>query len=102
MKRPPKVYRYRPLEDALLDREVESLRHSYLYAPPFAAMNDPMEAFYETGGPGDRIINAMLAPTNKRIGGMYEMLSEMTAAPGPGRARRAAPRRRDAGMRAGR
>lgn len=77
MKTPPKLYRYRPLEDALLDREVGALRDSYLYAPPFAAMNDPMEAFYETGGPGDRIINAMLAPTGKRIDGMYEMLSEM-------------------------
>lgn len=77
MKTPPKLYRYRPLEDALLDRELGALQNSYLYSPPFAAMNDPMEAFYETGGPGDRIINAMLAPTGKRIDGMYEMLSEM-------------------------
>lgn len=77
MKTPPKVYRYRPLEDGLLNRELGALRDSYLYAPPFAAMNDPMEAFYETGGPGDRIINAMLAPAGKRIDGMYEMLSEM-------------------------
>ena len=77
MKTPPKLYRYRPLEDALLNRELSALRDSYLYAPPFAAMNDPMEAFYETGGPGDRIISAMLAPAGKRIDGMYEMLSEM-------------------------
>lgn len=77
MKTPPKLYRYRPLDDELLDRELGALRDSYLYAPSFAAMNDPMEAFYETGGPGDRIINAMLAPAGKRIDGMYEMLSEM-------------------------
>lgn len=77
MKTPPKLYRYRPLEDALLNRELGALRDSYLYSPPFAAMNDPMEAFYETGGPSDRIINAMLAPTGKRINGMYEMLSKM-------------------------
>ncbi|MCW2404424.1 hypothetical protein M2336_001053 [Sphingobium sp. B1D7B] len=77
METPPKLYRYRPLEDGLLDRELGALRDSYLYAPPFAAMNDPMEAFYETGGPGDRIINAMLAPAGKHIDGMYGMLSEM-------------------------
>lgn len=77
MKAPPKLYRYRPLEDALLGRELDALRESYLYAPPFAAMNDPMEAFYETGGPGDRIVNAMLAPAGKQIDNMYKMLSEM-------------------------
>jgi hypothetical protein len=77
MKTPPKLYRYRPLDDALLEREVSALRDSYLYAPPFGAMNDPMEAFYETGGPGDRIVNAMLAPTGKRIEGMYGILAEM-------------------------
>ncbi len=77
MKTPSKLYRYRPLEDALLDRELSALCDSYLYAPPFAAMNDPMEAFYETGGLGDRIISAMLAPAGKRIDGVYEMLSEM-------------------------
>lgn len=77
MKMPRKLYRYRPLEDALLDRELGALRDSYLYAPPFAAMNDPMEAFYETGGPGDRIVNAMLAPAGKQIDSMYEMLSKM-------------------------
>lgn len=77
MSAPTNLYRYRPLDDALLERELGALRDSYLYAPAFASMNDPMEAFYETGGPGDRIINAMLAPAGKRIDGMYEMLSEM-------------------------
>lgn len=77
METPPKLYRYRPLEEALLDRELGALRDSYLYAPPFAAMNDPMEAFCETGSPGDRIINAMLAPSGKRIDGIYEILSRM-------------------------
>jgi hypothetical protein len=77
MKMPLKLYRYRPLEDDLLDREIGALQDSYIYAPPFAAMNDPMEAFYETGGPEDRIVNAILAPTAKRIDGIYEMLSGM-------------------------
>lgn len=77
MKLPSHVYRFRPLDDHLLDRELGALRDSYLYAPPFSAMNDPMEAFYETGGPGDRIIDAMLAPTGKATADMYTMLSEM-------------------------
>ena len=40
-------------------------------------MNDPMEAFYETGDPCARIINVMLAPVGRQIDSMYEMLSEM-------------------------
>jgi hypothetical protein len=74
---PEKVCRYRPLDDVLFDRELHALRDAYLYAPPFAAMNDPMEAFYETGGPGDRIIDAMLAPAGKGVGTMYGMLSDL-------------------------
>lgn len=48
MKYPEYLYRYRPLEDALLDREMSALGDSYLFSPQFQAMNDPMEAFYET------------------------------------------------------
>lgn len=77
MRPPTKLYRYRPLDDALLDREMEALRESYLFSPPFAAMNDPMEAYYETGGPGDRIVNAMFAPAGLKVDIMYEMLSDM-------------------------
>jgi hypothetical protein len=33
-----------------------------------------MEAFYETGGPGDRIIDAMLAPAGKKTADMYAIL----------------------------
>lgn len=77
MKIPDRVYRYRPLDDTLFEREMSALRDAYLYAPPFAAMNDPMEAFYETGGPGDRIIDAMLAPSGQGVGAMYEILSDL-------------------------
>ncbi|TIU44075.1 MAG: DUF2971 domain-containing protein, partial [Mesorhizobium sp.] len=56
---------------------MEALRESYLFSPPFAAMNDPMEAYYETGGPGDRIVNAMFAPAGLKVDIMYEMLSDM-------------------------
>lgn len=77
MKTPSKLYRYRPLDDVLLDRELSALRDSYLYAPAFSVMNDPMEAFYQTGDPSDPIIDAMLAPAGKGVSGIYEMLSEM-------------------------
>lgn len=77
MKEPSKLYRFRPLDDVLLDREVQALKDSYLFSPSFAAMNDPMEAFYETGGPGDRIIDAMLAPAGRKTSDMYAMLTEM-------------------------
>jgi Protein of unknown function (DUF2971) len=40
-------------------------------------MNDPMEAFYETGGPEDHLIDSLLAPTGKGTGEMYKMLSDM-------------------------
>jgi len=76
MKPPSKLYRYRPLDDALLDRELGALRDSYLFAPSFAAMNDPMETFYETGGPSDRIIDAMLALGGKKTADMYAIVTE--------------------------
>jgi hypothetical protein len=77
MKIPQLLYRFRPLNDELLEREMSALKDSYLYAPPFSAMNDPMEAFYETGGPGDHLLNTLLAPAGKSTGDMYKILSEM-------------------------
>lgn len=65
MSEPTKLYRYRPLDDSLLERELSALRDSYLYSPPFSAMNDPMEAFYEIGGPYDGVMHALL-PSSKQ------------------------------------
>ena len=62
MNTPNKLDRYRPLDDKLFNRELNALRDSYLYAQSFSSMNDPMEAFYETGGTGDWI-TAMLTPS---------------------------------------
>jgi hypothetical protein len=77
---PQKLYRYRALaDDKMLERELDTLRNSYLYSPPFEAMNDPMEAFYETGGPGDRIIDAMLKPAGKGTRELYKILDDMIA-----------------------
>lgn len=56
---PPKsIFRYRPLSDlaynsrssaSVFERELDALINSYIYAPQFSSMNDPMEAFYEMG-----------------------------------------------------
>jgi len=51
------LYRYRSLE--IIDREIDALKNSYLYAASFDKMNDPMEAFYELGGGEDVIINSL-------------------------------------------
>lgn len=75
MRRPPKLFRFRPLDDSLLEREMDALGDSYLYAPSFAAMNDPMEAFYETGGPGERIIDAIISPSGRNTGEMQAGLA---------------------------
>lgn len=77
MKRPSKLYRYRPLDDALLDRELDALRQSYLFSPSFKAMNDPMEAFLDIGGPNDRFIDFWLKPTGKSVKDFYQILSKV-------------------------
>lgn len=76
MKPPSKLYRYRPLSDALLERELGALQDSFLFSPSFSDMNDPMEAFYETGSSADPMLDALLARSGKNTGEMYEMLSE--------------------------
>lgn len=76
---PRKLFRFRPLplDDIRVDREIEMLRDSYLYASPFYKMNDPMEAFYETGSPSDWIMDTVLAPSGKKCSDMYAKLGEM-------------------------
>jgi Protein of unknown function (DUF2971) len=77
MEAPNFLYRFRPLQEELLDREMSALGDCYLYSPPFAAMNDPMEAFYEVGGPADSVVDALLSPSGKRTADLYRMLTEM-------------------------
>jgi hypothetical protein len=51
---PATLYRYRPLGDnGLVKRELEAICGSYLYAPRFEQMNDPMEALFEFPGLND-------------------------------------------------
>lgn len=77
MQTPPKLCRYRPLDDSLFDREMDALQNSYLYAPLFSEMNDPMEAFYQVGSPDDQIIDIAMRQSGKRIEDIYEMFSSM-------------------------
>lgn len=45
---PATLYRYRPLGDSeLFERELNAICGSYLYAPSFEQMNDPMEALFD-------------------------------------------------------
>lgn len=76
---PDTLFRFRPLDAPLLEREMGALEQSYIYAPPFAAMNDPMEAFYETGGPADVIVDALLSGQKKKVADMYKMLDDLVA-----------------------
>lgn len=51
---PATLFRYRPLGDiGLVKRELEAICGSYLYAPRFEQMNDPMEALFEFPGLDD-------------------------------------------------
>jgi len=74
---PAKLYRYRPLSDDLLDRELGALRDSYLYAPSFAAMNDPMEAFYKTGGAEDQLFDTLFSQAGLSTEALYGPFKEM-------------------------
>lgn len=75
MNPPPRLCRYRPLSDELLDRELEALRDSYLYAPCFKHMNDPMEAFYQFGGPNDDVISKLDPAAQEGITQLYTIVS---------------------------
>ncbi|WP_010487467.1 DUF2971 domain-containing protein [Pseudomonas sp. S9] len=81
MKPPAKLYRFRPLSDKsdLLERELETLRQSYLYAPSFSQMNDPMEAFYTTGGPDDQIFDALFSRAGLSTNVLHKPFKEMVS-----------------------
>ncbi|MGY8829780.1 MAG: DUF2971 domain-containing protein [Pseudomonadales bacterium] len=81
MKHPAKLYRYRPLSDEnnLLERELETLQGSYLYAPSFSQMNDPMEAFYTTGGPDDQIFDAIFSHAGLSTNVLHQPFKEMVS-----------------------
>lgn len=57
---PVSLFRYRPLDSSLFERELDALRNSYLYAPSFSSMNDPMEAFYRFDTRFDPLLNGMV------------------------------------------
>lgn len=69
---PPSLFRYRPLNKEFFDRELEALRDSYIYAAQFDKMNDPMEAFYEIGGPSAQFLDTRLASIEKKVRGVFQ------------------------------
>lgn len=78
IKPPSSLFRYRPVgDDATLARELSAIRDSYLYAPLFSQMNDPMEAFYETGGPIDAVIEALFPNPGHKLQELYTMLADL-------------------------
>lgn len=76
---PPRLYRYRPLDDGLFERELGALEKAFLWSPHFSEMNDPMEAFYELGGPADPIIDRLVLGSGKSTGEMYRMAQKVIA-----------------------
>lgn len=73
---PSRLYRYRPLAGGFAIRELDALRDAYLWSPRFTEMNDPMEAFYELGGPGDGLIDGLLRPAGRSAAELYAMARE--------------------------
>lgn len=57
---PTRLFRFRPLSDELLERELTALTNSYLYAPAFSQMNDPMEAFYRFDESSNNLIDLIV------------------------------------------
>lgn len=68
---PKRLYRYRPCTDELLERELDALEQSYLYAPSFASMNDPMEAFVEVGGDLDERFTRLAPGAEETVANLY-------------------------------
>lgn len=71
---PQHIYRYRPLDETLFDRELAALQKGFLWSPHFREMNDPMEAFYELGGAADRVLDILLKPSGKSTRDIYDLV----------------------------
>ena len=44
---PRYLYRYRKINDSVINQEVRTIRETYLWCSTYKAMNDPMEGFFE-------------------------------------------------------
>jgi Protein of unknown function (DUF2971) len=74
---PDTLYRFRPLDDSLLEREIAALRDSYLWSPRFSEMNDPMEAYYELGDDSDAVLDLILPGSTARLPDLYTQLDSI-------------------------
>lgn len=75
-KAPKTLFRFRPLDAHLLGREVEALKSSYLWSPKFSEMNDPMEAFYETGDPSDEFFCSLIPDGRAQLERLYQQFRD--------------------------
>lgn len=73
VKIPDLLYRYRSLDPAFAERELDALRGAYVWSPRFGQMNDPMEAFYEMGGVADPMIDHLLKRQGKSTADFYDL-----------------------------
>lgn len=71
---PARLCRYRSLDESLFRREMDALKDSYLYAPSFRKMNDPMEGFYQLGGNEDYFLKTWLGAEDE-----YRKLHKMAS-----------------------
>lgn len=74
---PKKLYRFRSLDDALVDREISALTDSYLWSPKFPELNDPMEAYYELGDTADTILDLLVPRATSRLPHLYDQLDSI-------------------------
>lgn len=79
---PPRLYRYRPCDKEVLEREMEALGESFLFAPSFASMNDPMEAFVEVGGELDAVLTRLTPCAAETLGNLYAQVTGMVGKAG--------------------
>lgn len=74
---PERLFRYRSCDGDLLARELETLKGSYLYAPSFEDMNDPMEAFLEVGGYGDDFFLGLSPGSAPKLKDLYAQMTSI-------------------------
>lgn len=74
---PKTLFRFRPLDAHLLDREIDALKGSYLWSPKFTQLNDPMEAFYEIGDPSDDFFEPFVPDFKAQLERIYQQFRDM-------------------------
>jgi Protein of unknown function (DUF2971) len=75
--KPKQIYRFRPLDNSLFERELLALTDSFLWSPRFDQMNDPMEAFYEFDRSIDPIFETLAPKLSPSLADLYSQFENM-------------------------